>query len=340
MEATTETAAPDSTATPATPATLAVAAPTAVAADAPALTAREQAIASLDDDATTSGDTAEIEPVAPAPAPVAKPPLEVLTPTMQAAAREEKRQREQREAFQAERTAFAEERAAFEADRGKPVAGVEETNRLFATDIVALADRLKLTPEQRQALATDLHWSGQPEDKRPPSYRKDNRVRTELDVLRERTETLERALATKDESEKQARDAAEVDARKTTAVGHISSAVGDAAPIVRAFLKAHPEQARNDLWVIANQLNDKLEPGQVLESETVVAAYEEYLDRQSAWLRGVLAAAAPKDAAVTAPKGTTAPNTLSNRVTASPTRAPGGKSVEDRRAAALASLDD
>lgn len=313
---------------------------------------RDAALAALGDVTEETSEAETTEEGETPPAVVAKaeekppaPAKEQLSPQLRAAAAQEKRNRElaneakaDKAAAESMRAAIAEERRAWEAEKAKPAAESVD----FASDPVAYADARKLTPAQRQQMATDLWYSAQPEDKRPQGYRQNTKVMSEVEVLRAETKELAKKLADREEAEtRKEQEARELQEQGELATAMLTEAKAtETAPFVTALLEHNPKVVQADLKMLAKRLISEAADPETVTSESVVAEYERLLAKQSAWIHKALQTKQAKDGTSAPPKGPKAATALTNQGTASPTREQGPVSRDARRAAALASIED
>jgi hypothetical protein len=275
----------------------------------------------------------------------AKP--EPLSPVIAERAKLEREIRQQKDSLKAERAALEKEREEWTTSRGNP----EQVHAEIRSDIVAWADKVKLTPQERYELARDLSFSYQPEDKRPADYRKGGgAVMTEVQKAQKiAQEALEHAKRIETESKQRETDAMGR-AEREAVVSEIVQAIPEDSVLLRTALKRSP-QVRDGLYQAAVTLRDELVEKGLSEGEVraqltgpaIAARYESQLAEAISWVPKEYwqKLAGTKDTNATAPRGHQAPNTLSSSVTASPTRASGGpKTAEQRKAEALASISD
>jgi hypothetical protein len=106
------------------------------------------------------------------------------------------------------------------------------------------------------------------------------------------------------------------------------------------LLEHNPKVVKTDLRMLAKRLIEQAEDPSSITSEKVVMEYERLLAAQSAWIHKALQTKQAKDGTSAPPKGQPAAKALTNQGTASPTRGQAPMTAEDRRAAALAALED
>ena len=279
--------------------------------------------------------------------PAEPPKPEPLSPLIAERAKLEKENRAQREAIKAEREAFQAEKEEWTKSRGNP----EEVHRSVRSDIVSWADQQKLTPQERYELARDLAASYLPEEKRPADYRKGSgSVMTEVQkAQKQAAEALEYAKRIETES-KQREQEAMSRAQQEAVAAEIVAGIPETSILARSALQKSPK-VREQLVQTAIALRDELfakgldasEVTAQLTPVAIAARYESQLAEAISWVPKEYwqKLAGTKDTNQTAPRGQSAPNTLSNSVTASPTRASGSpKTAEQRRAEAIASIAD
>jgi len=177
---------------------------------------------------------------------------EKLTPQMEAVARKERRLQEERSAIKADRDALTQERTAWAAERES----YENLERVAKTDLVAMADKVKMAPEDRQRLAIELWNSAQPEGKQPPNYREQAKTRTQAQELADRLARLEaenkQHQARLQESQQRAK-MAEISENITASVEGLVSEIADKAPYLAALIKHDRNGVKEDLFNLVRQ---------------------------------------------------------------------------------------
>lgn len=263
--------------------------------------------------------------------PVEKPPEpkpeEKLTPQMEALARKERRVQEDRHTLKGEREAFAKERETWAQERSD----YESLERIARTDLVTLADKVKMTPTERQRLAIELWNSAQPEDKQPPAYREQAKTRTQSQELADRLARLEaenQAAVRRAQQAETRASQAELGEQITASVEDVIAQVGDRAPYLVSLLKHDRPGVKEDLYNLAQQMyND--DPDREITAALLVERYEPLLAAKFEPLKRVFGTQPPKgNPKFEAEK--TPPKTLSAQRVATPTQArPEPKSDED-----------
>lgn len=283
-------------------------------------------------EATEAASTLEAqkpaEPAKPAEVEPAKPD-EQLSPQMQAIARREKRLLDERTAIKAEREAFEKERQEWQSSKGS----LDEFQRLARTDIAALAEKLQLTADQRKELATELWYSGEPEDKRPKEFRQQAKQRTEAEVLKERLEKLERERAEERKSLEQERQRVEAERAREGFLGHVTKAVDPAkAPLVADFLEVDEQGVKADLWHLAMQMQEA-DPESDIDPSALVGRYEAILAGKFGKLRSKWSPSgtSTKSGSPVETERKASPTTLSNQRTATQTKGRTEPQTDDER---------
>lgn len=254
---------------------------------------------------------------------------ERLTPQMEALARKDRAILEKRQALKAERDSFEAERQKWQAERVE----VEKVELLARTDLVSLAERVKLSPQERQKLAIELWESAQPGDKQTPQYREQVKQRTQLTETQERLAKLEAENKAAQERAAQAEQQAKAVQLGETIVTSVSSIVEnylDKAPYTAALLKHDRAGVREDLWALA-QAHWESDPDSELTPAMLIERYEPLLAAKFEPIKKVLGLAqqTPKNASPSEAEKKPS-TTLSASRTAAPTKArPEPKSDED-----------
>jgi hypothetical protein len=278
--------------------------------------------------------------------------LETISPELAAAAKEDRRLQAERQRLKAEMESFQAERQKWEQERESKAGEATSLHAEFIADPVAYADKYKLTPQQRYELGNALAWSSQPEEKRPANWRGNgnSKVLSEVEAAKAEAKRVAEELAAYKASEEQRRQQFEQQRLAASVADEVVAGLpAEGLPHVRAFLETNPAKARNDFWIVANQLKDEIaeeiaegKPPRTLTAALIGERYEKVLEEQASWARKVYAS---KPAA--APAAASKPSSPPASATASPVRPQAGvvetreqKRERLKREAAAAISDD
>lgn len=241
---------------------------------------------------------------------------EKLSPQMEALARKERRFRDEQNAFKAERETFAKERETWAAER----AAVEQYERLARTDLVGLAEKVKLDPAERQRLAIELWNSAQPEDKQAPVYREQAKVRTQAQELADRLAKLEAENKAHQERARMAEQRAKQAEFSEQIASSVEGLVSDKTPYLAALLKHDRGGVKEDLYnLVAAAYHE--DPDTEITPAMLVERYEPLLAAKYEPLKRVFGIQPPKTSPPPEAESKKPPTTLSANRVATPTQA-------------------
>lgn len=290
---------------------------------------------------SAEGEVAEpVVEAKPDEAKVVEPPKveEKLSPQMDAIARKERRLQEQRDAFKSERETFAKERESWMAERSN----YEALERVAKTDLVTLADKVKMSPADRQRLAIELWNSGQPEDKQAPVYREQAKTRTQAQELADRLAKLEaenKAYAERAQAQEQRAQMAEFSENITKSVEAVIASAADKAPYLAALIAHDRNGVKTDLYNLVVQAYTE-DPDNKLTPAMLVERYEPLLAAKYEPIKRAFGTQPSKSSHQSEAESKRPPKTLSAQKVATPTKAKTEpKTDEDLIADAIAFLE-
>jgi hypothetical protein len=241
----------------------------------------------------TQEDSPKAEPPKVEPTKVeTKPEEEKPSPQVERLTNLERSVREERTALKAERATFAEEKSKWQAERG----ATEDLERLAKTDLVGLAERVKMDPQARMKLAIELWESAQNPEKQTPQYREQAQQRTKLTATEERIAKLEaEAREAKERAHAMERQAqvSQIQSTMMNDVETVLKAASGKAVYTQAFLQTHRAEVQTDLWTLATQLWEA-DPETEITAADLVNRYEAILAKRYEPLKTVFGAVQTK----------------------------------------------
>lgn len=200
---------------------------------------------------------------------------EKLTPQMEALAKRDRALQEKQAAIKAAEKEY-EAKVAKLSEREQQLADVE---LLAKTDLVSLAERVKLDPQARMKLAIELWESAQPTEKQTQQYREQAQARTKMTATEERLAKLEAETKAAQERARQAEEQAQtVQLGETivTTVGASIATLAEKAPYTAVMLETDRAGVREDLLALAQQ-HWETDPDTELTAAMLIERYEPLL---------------------------------------------------------------